>query len=99
MDKLYYIEIFKFACLEMQNKEISAKKIFENTISEFNESEFKGQKEMIKDKRYWVKAYNFLIERYVNEVIRPDSEPEAYVEDIKEKIEKKFDEKYKAFER
>ena len=50
MDKLYYIEIFKFACLEMQNKEISAKKIFENTISEFNESEFKGQKEIIKDK-------------------------------------------------
>lgn len=50
--------------------------------------------EIIKDKDYYVRAYNFLLERYVKEVLKTDSEPEAIKEDLKERIENKFDKIY-----
>ncbi len=96
MDKIYYINLIKFACKEMEDSETNCKKIYDDTMNMFNyfESISKLNGEIIKDKDYYVRAYNFLLERYVKEVLKPDSEPEAIKEDLKERIENKFDKIY-----
>lgn len=97
MDKIYYMELFKFTCNKLKSEETPAKKIFDDTLYLFDQTLKQGL--LIKDKAYWVKANNFLLERYVSEVIHPDSEPEAYVEDLKERMQSKFDNIYNDLEK
>ena len=97
MDKIYYMELFKFTCNKLKSEEAAAKKIFDVTLYLFDQTLKQGL--LIKDKAYWVKANNFLLERYVSEVIHPDSEPEAYVEDLKERMQSKFDNIYNDLEK